>query len=155
MASIFRRLSHKRREKRQNREIQARQENARKMEEDRTNERKARLRAIQDHDLQVDKQLLIGGSEPLGAQAFQGWPWFMSQSMAGDSNYILQYMSRYVKSKAEKKTMDRIDQLTSNLEWIKSPFPGHAVVGPDIFASSTIYKNKLIHNPGHWRSRSP
>jgi type VI protein secretion system component VasK len=139
MANIFGLLRLETREGRRNREIRARQENARRMEEDRIHERKTRLRAIENHDLQVDKQLLIGGTNPLGDQAFHGWPWFMSKSVAGDRNYILQYMSRYVKSNADKQIMDRIEQLTSNLDWINSPFPGHAVVGPNIFASSTIY----------------
>lgn len=103
---------------------QERLENARILAEERIRERQLRLSVMQDRDRELDKQLLFDGID-LNTPAEL---WFISKDMTGGRACILQYMGAILKGHLSKDVLQEIEQLASNMEWIKQPFPGHPVV---------------------------
>ena len=111
------------------RKRQQRLENAKIVAETIVHTRGLRLRAIQDRDKQTERRLLFEGiNANLNADSLEADPWFVSEDMSGEKNYILQYMGAYMKRFWSKEALENIQQLASDTEWIKQRFLGHIVV---------------------------
>ena len=125
---------------RKNLERQQRLENARELTEERVLARQHRLRVIQDHDRVVEKRLLFEWmDENLLQETSESGPWFISEDMSGERNYILQYMGTHIQQHWNKEILGLIAQLVNNMEWIKKPFEGHQAVGLGVLAPLSIY----------------
>ena len=74
----------------------------------RVKERLDRLTIMQDADRQLERRLLNGGT-PQGQAAFEtGTPWFLSNDLSGNPDYILEYMSIPIERDLPSRIKDSI-----------------------------------------------
>lgn len=119
------------------RENQQRLEKAKKVAENRVCERQDRLRIIQGRDREVEERLLFEWMDEKSlSETSKSGPWFVSEDMSGERNYISQYMGTYIKQHLNKKTLEAVEKLVNNMEWIKQPFRGYLAVGLRVVCNS-------------------
>jgi hypothetical protein len=104
--------------------------------ENRVRDRRHRLRILQDRDRQIEKRLLVEGVNE--AESPESDPWFISEDMSGEKNYILQYMGTYMNKLWSKDKLQQIEQHATNMDWIKQRFPGHPVVSLAFYSISLM-----------------